>query len=77
MTIPKWTINLIVKIIGGDSMFKSIQDLLSGKKTYLVAISAVIAAAIKFSADGNVADFITAIFAALGTITMRAAIAKP
>mgnify|MGYP001565884755 CR=1 FL=1 len=76
MKIPNWILQIILKLTGGDTMFAKIQEAISGKKTYLVAILAIIAAAIKFSVDGNVSDFITAIFAAIGTMTMRAGISK-
>ncbi len=57
-------------------MFENIRKFLEGKKTYLVSIGLIIAALVKYSVDGNLAELITAIFSALGLSTLRSGIAK-
>lgn len=53
------------------------QAWLSGKKTYLVALSAIIAAISAYAAGAiTVVELVAAILAALGTCTLRAAVTK-
>jgi small-conductance mechanosensitive channel len=55
----------------------TVQNWLAGKKTYLVMAGALVAALIGY-ADGamSLKELLTAAFAALGTMTMRAGVAK-
>ena len=52
-------------------------DWLKGKKTYVVAAAAILTAVGTFLGDGmSIGDLVTAIFAAITTMTLRAGIAK-
>lgn len=58
-------------------MVEKIRAWLAGKKTYLVAASAVIAALIAFANGAvNILGLIEAVLAALGLTTLRAAVSK-
>ena len=50
---------------------------LKGKKTYIVAAAAILTAFGTYLGDGmSIGELITAIYAALATITLRAGVAK-
>lgn len=54
-----------------------IQDFLAGKKTYLLAIVAIITALVAWSEDGlSLTELITAVFIALQTMFIRAGVRK-
>jgi hypothetical protein len=54
-----------------------VREMVAGKKTYLVALGALIAATVAWSTGAMSAkEAIEAAFAALATITLRAGIAK-
>lgn len=57
-------------------MIKKIMEFLSGKKTYLLAIGAIIGALVQFSQDGNFIEMVKAIWVALVTITIRNGVSK-
>ena len=74
MKIPNWLLNIILEKMGVIGMFKQIQSFLVGKKTYLLAAAGVIGASVKFAGDGNVAEFLTAIWGCLTSCTIRSAV---
>ena len=57
-------------------MLDKIREALSGKKTYLVAVSMIIAAVIEYAADGDLGKLINSVLIALGGISLRAGVAK-
>jgi hypothetical protein len=73
--IEKLIISIVLKTQGAK--MQAIQDFLSGKKTYLVGITAIIGAAVAWS-QGQITpmEAIQAIIAAVGAMTLRAGISK-
>ena len=62
---------------GGETMIEKIRNILSGGKTYLVCLSAILVAVIAFiNGELEVGQLITAIYAAITGMTLRAGIAK-
>jgi len=78
--IKKKLINLLVKYIlnywkGGDKMLSKIKAFLSGKKTYLISISAIIGILVAYS-NGTleIVEAIKAIIEAILAMTIRAGV---
>ncbi len=58
-------------------MFDKIKSAISGKKTYLVATAAILTGLVAWSQDQiSLWELGKTVFAAVGTMTMRAAVAK-
>lgn len=58
-------------------MFDSLKEFLQNKKTYFVAVGAIVTACIGYADDLlSTVEFVQAVIVALLAITMRAAIAK-
>ena len=56
---------------------KTLNEFLSGKKTYIVAIGAVVAVAVSFlNGDLTVGEAVQATLGALGLATLRAGVTK-
>ncbi len=58
-------------------MLEKIRLVISGKKTYFLAVAALITSLVAWATGGiTLGEFITATFASLGALFMRAGIAK-
>ena len=69
--------SLATLIVKEMPVFKNIQLWLSGKKTYVVAVSGILTAVVAWSQGAiDTAQLVAALFAAVGTMTTRAAVAK-
>ena len=75
--IVKLLINHFVKKEGVKEMLSKIKDFLSGKKTYITAVIAILGAIVAWtSGDIKIAEAIKLIIAAITAMTMRAAVTK-
>ena len=62
---------------GGNKMFEKIRNLLSGKKTYLIALGAIIGVLVSFSNGSvEVVEAIKLIIEAILACTIRAGVSK-
>jgi hypothetical protein len=76
MKIPSFIINIFLKSYLGEESMNKIKEVLSGKKTYLVAVGMIIAALVEYTGDGDLGKLINKIIEAIAVITVRAGIAK-
>jgi len=71
------TIVYIMELIGVTTMFSKIKAAISGYKTYIVAVTGLVTAVVSWSQDAiTTTQFVEAVFAAITTMTIKAAIVK-